>query len=1214
MKSCCTFRSTLKVLAVVGAVGTLSATTLAQTLDKGAKKAPVSTAPVAKPALVQSNLPISTGATKQGVQTVKNATVGALTAPATPAKGVHQTPGRTLSGASNPVKNAPVAAPRGGGDGADACGAASPIGDGTFNFDTTGATQDATVTCGFNPLFDVWFDYTAPANGTTVWSTCGGTTGDTVLAVFDSCGGTQLLCLDDFCGLQTSVTFVTTAGTHYWLRLAGYNSSTVVGTMTVTNTPSGGCAEPGNGCCANATVVAVPSTTNYDMTGSGNDWPGTCGGTGATEDVWFVATAPSTGIMIFSACGLQANDTVFTVLDECGGPQILCLDDFCGLQTEVSFPVVAGEDYYLRIADFAGGVHAGTFSAAMQAACVLTPPPGTPEGEACGTDTNGGCNSPSPIFGTITCGETVLGTAFADGATRDTDWYDLVLPGPTQITLTGNAQFPWQMLILDTNCPVGIIAATTGLRCTEGTLTATVAGSCRVFFSNSGFAGNNCGAENDYYMTVTTCTPVAGAPNDLCANAEAISGPGVFPFDNTVAGQDGLGDPLCLAFGLDNISNDVWFDWTSTCADGEQAILDFCGQTGNDTRVAVYDGASCTGPILACNDDSCGLQSRVRWNPVPGNVYKIRVGSFPGAVGGPGTFTIQCAAVLPPACTAFNPGTDCQNPSFVDGYNCTNFLLAEDITSNVAVTDLCINGIYFANAPVPDAWVVTFLEDTAGRPDTSLVIDTFTQGVDMIVTGPAPNGQVTFGRDVYQWNCVLSRPVAAPITRCVWVQMQNFATGDSVFIQTADTNGDFQTAQDLDNSGTYGPTDVQPNDVAICINGGFRNNAICFLDPCAGNTPANDTCGAAAPLSIGTVHGTSLCSTADGTPSCSGLAIGSGVWYSVIGDGNTMTVDFCASAFYDTAVEVYCGGCAVPTCVIGNDDFCGLQSGASWCSAAGTEYLVFVHGFGGQTGEFDITLSSDGTPCSTPPSCTPPPPCTEACTAAAGDCQDRTDVDGLNTTNFLVADKVRTSAPITHLCWSGVYIDNSAPATQTFQVRFLADNAGLPDTGNVLATYNSGSTMTVGCAFDTGTLLLGAFNVFEYNVTLGTPFAGSVSDCVWIEISSGGEAFFWQTGTGGDGSAVQDIDNSGTYEAGEVTVNDQAFCANGRVAAVPCGSLVPCCDFNNDNLINSQDFFDFLVAFFGNLPTSDFNADGILNSQDFFDFIVCFFGPPAGCP
>jgi hypothetical protein len=53
------------------------------------------------------------------------------------------------------------------------------------------------------------------------------------------------------------------------------------------------------------------------------------------------------------------------------------------------------------------------------------------------------------------------------------------------------------------------------------------------------------------------------------------------------------------------------------------------------------------------------------------------------------------------------------------------------------------------------------------------------------------------------------------------------------------------------------------------------------------------------------------------------------------------------------------------------------------------------------------------------------------------------------------------------------------------------------------------------------------------------------------------------------------------------------------------------CDWNTDETVNSQDFFDFLTAFFAS--EGDFNDDGATNSQDFFDFLTCFFGPPQGC-
>jgi hypothetical protein len=56
-----------------------------------------------------------------------------------------------------------------------------------------------------------------------------------------------------------------------------------------------------------------------------------------------------------------------------------------------------------------------------------------------------------------------------------------------------------------------------------------------------------------------------------------------------------------------------------------------------------------------------------------------------------------------------------------------------------------------------------------------------------------------------------------------------------------------------------------------------------------------------------------------------------------------------------------------------------------------------------------------------------------------------------------------------------------------------------------------------------------------------------------------------------------------------------------------CPNACPC-DWNHDNALNSQDFFDFLNSFFAG--NADFNHDNITNSQDFFDFLNCFF---AGC-
>jgi len=57
---------------------------------------------------------------------------------------------------------------------------------------------------------------------------------------------------------------------------------------------------------------------------------------------------------------------------------------------------------------------------------------------------------------------------------------------------------------------------------------------------------------------------------------------------------------------------------------------------------------------------------------------------------------------------------------------------------------------------------------------------------------------------------------------------------------------------------------------------------------------------------------------------------------------------------------------------------------------------------------------------------------------------------------------------------------------------------------------------------------------------------------------------------------------------------------------------VPLCpaDWNANGIATVQDIFDFLSAYFGNLPSADINFSGALGTQDLFDFLAAYF---AGC-
>lgn len=143
--------------------------------------------------------------------------------------------------------------------------------------------------------------------------------------------------------------------------------------------------------------------------------------------------------------------------------------------------------------------------------------------------------------------------------------------------------------------------------------------------------------------------------SDFCATPQSISGSGTYAFDNNGAttgteGQD------CTT-----INSDLWWEWVADFTGN--AVLDTCGQTGLDTKVAAYDGTGCpaVGTALACNDDACSLQSSITFPVTSGQIYMLQVGSWSSTTQGSGTFTIGVAPIDP--CTlsddSFEENDDC---------------------------------------------------------------------------------------------------------------------------------------------------------------------------------------------------------------------------------------------------------------------------------------------------------------------------------------------------------------------------------------------------------------------------------------------------------------------------------------------------------------------------------------------------------------------------
>jgi hypothetical protein len=148
-----------------------------------------------------------------------------------------------------------------------------------------------------------------------------------------------------------------------------------------------------------------------------------------------------------------------------------------------------------------------------------------------------------------------------------------------------------------------------------------------------------------------------GGANDACSSPAAIAGSGPHNFDTSTAttGAEGQANANCNFFGTTGIANDVWYTWTA--GGTGTATVSFCGGSGIDTKVAVYNGTGCpAGAAIACNDDACGLQSTTSFPATNGTQYTIQVGVFPGAAGGAGSFTINISGPLGP-CSAIDDGS-----------------------------------------------------------------------------------------------------------------------------------------------------------------------------------------------------------------------------------------------------------------------------------------------------------------------------------------------------------------------------------------------------------------------------------------------------------------------------------------------------------------------------------------------------------------------------
>lgn len=646
--------------------------------------------------------------------------------------------------------------------------------------------------------------------------------------------------------------------------------------------------------------------------------------------------------------------------------------------------------------------------------------------------------------------------------------------------------------------------------------------------------------------------------SDDCTTADPISGSGVFPFDNSMATTDGNPHAACDFFGQNNIENDVWFCWTADC-DGN-VVVETCGLTGVDTKLAVYDGCAVCPPtdaeLLACNDDACSLQSRVTFTAVNGNSYLIRLGNFPGAAGGPGSgsLNIDCQGAPPPAlCTA--PLANCQQSDLSDALNSTTtiFHTADDftVTTSGDITDICWKGGYFdgfgdCSAFVTDAFEVSYYADAGGAPG-ALIGGPFVQGASLTVGGPSPTGGLIVGfLPEYEFTG-MHAPVPVTAGECYWIEIRNSIAGSGCsWFWSVSPDGNGRAVQDGTPPDGFTLGDVVLNDLDFCLNLELGDPATCLPPPAA-----NDDCANADAIAGEGVFGfDNSAATTDGPAHAAcdffgQTGIDNDVWFCWTADcDGVVTVSTCSQTSVDTKIAVYdgcnCMNVSDATLLACNDDACGLQSTVGFTAVSGQQYLIRLGTFPGEVGGVGtFTIECLGV---------------APCTLSGASCQGRDSSDALNSTAgvFHAADDFTPAASgaISEICWWGGYFDGfgdcSALVTDAFEVRYYSDGGGAPG-ALIGGPFIQGASLTVSPRFPAGGSIAGVIPEFEFSAT-HAPVSVTAGECYWIEIRnaiSGGCAWFWELGTGGNGLAAQDGTPPDGFDGGDLLLGvDLAWCAN----------------------------------------------------------------------
>jgi hypothetical protein len=422
----------------------------------------------------------------------------------------------------------------------------------------------------------------------------------------------------------------------YYLVVDGYTEYVGNYNLTVTfgdeSCGGGGTDDP----CEDAEQIACGTTELAGSTVGNMNFVGN-----AAPDAFYELTINEDTVVNVNLCSEQSDyDTYLRLYEGCpteGGMEIASNDDSCGLQSSIDMPLTAGV-YWVVVEGYSS--NEGNFG--LSVICSNCDPiacEGTEEVEP-----NNGPDDSS--FNTITDGETVCGSVWADAGTRDLDWFEFTLQETTIIDLVCEIEaFDAILFLVNSNFEVEFSADNNGL-CFSESLTSECLfpGTYYAMISHNGFEGV---VDPELYalsMSFTECSIDDPCEEPITLNCgETYAG-------STVGGFDYVGNPAPDAFFEIIIDEDGPITF-SLCDGG----------TDYDSYLRLYDACPVAGGVeITSNDDACGLQSELVVSLTAGT-YWLVVEGFSSSEGNY-SLAVNCASCDPITCEGEDEGEPNDGP------------------------------------------------------------------------------------------------------------------------------------------------------------------------------------------------------------------------------------------------------------------------------------------------------------------------------------------------------------------------------------------------------------------------------------------------------------------------------------------------------------------------------------------------------------------------